>query len=147
MRIGVGLSAIWGMAGLLLAGAPAGASDGLPGPVPATVLRVVDGDTLRVRAEIWLDQWIEVSVRLRGVDTPELRGKCASEKAAAAKARDWLAAVAVGGVLLHDIGPDKYASRVDARVVAADGRDLAAGLIAAGLARAYAGEKREGWCG
>ena len=28
----------------------------IPGPVPAHVLHVVDGDTVRVRAHIWLGQ-------------------------------------------------------------------------------------------
>jgi hypothetical protein len=34
--------------------APAGAKESLAGPVPATVERVIDGDTLEIRARIWL---------------------------------------------------------------------------------------------
>ncbi|MEZ5921166.1 MAG: hypothetical protein R3C60_07395 [Parvularculaceae bacterium] len=65
---------------LALAG-PAAASD-LPGPVPARVERVVDGDTVRVAAEIWVDQTVSISVRLKDVDAPELfRPKCPAEKA------------------------------------------------------------------
>ena len=62
---------------LLLAGAAplvwVGSGETLPGPIPAEVLKVVDGDTLEVEARIWLGQGVQVSVRLRGVDTPELR--------------------------------------------------------------------------
>jgi endonuclease YncB( thermonuclease family) len=52
------------------------AGDLLEGPVTATVERVVDGDTLAVRAKIWIGHEIDVLVRLRGIDAPELRGDC-----------------------------------------------------------------------
>ena len=42
---------------------PSQAKDVLAGPVPAEVVRVVDGDTLLVRAEIWLGQTVEVDGR------------------------------------------------------------------------------------
>jgi endonuclease YncB( thermonuclease family) len=51
----------------------------LSGPVEATVVRVVDADSLVVRARIWLDQDLETSVRLLGVDAPELHGTCEFE--------------------------------------------------------------------
>ena len=50
----------------------ASAEDVLPGPIPATIERVVDGDTIDVRARIWLGQEIVVRVRLAGLDAPEL---------------------------------------------------------------------------
>ena len=47
----------------------------------AEVLHVIDGDSFRVKAGIWLDHLVETNIRLRGIDTPELRGaKCAAEK-------------------------------------------------------------------
>ncbi len=49
------------------------AAELLPGPVTATVQEVIDGDTVAVRARIWLGQAIENRVRLAGIDTPELR--------------------------------------------------------------------------
>lgn len=56
-------------------------ADPLPGPIPAEVIKIVDGDTVKVRAHIWVDQTVEISVRLRGIDAPELyRPKCAAEK-------------------------------------------------------------------
>jgi endonuclease YncB( thermonuclease family) len=42
----------------------------LRGPVPARVMAVLDGDTLLVQARLWLDQTLEVRVRLGGIDTP-----------------------------------------------------------------------------
>ena len=64
----------------------------VPGPVPAKVLRVIDGDTLMVRARIWIGQEIEIKVRLAGVDAPELRAKCERERILARPARDLVAA-------------------------------------------------------
>jgi micrococcal nuclease len=137
---------------LLLAGAAPlvliGSGETLPGPIPAEVLRVVDGDTLEVEARIWLGQGVQVAVRLRGIDTPELRGRCEAERDAAAKAKTRLAQlVGDGEVKLADVGYDKFGGRVLARVSDAKGRDLAQALIAEGLARVYDGKARRAWCG
>lgn len=123
------------------------ARDSLPGPIPAAVTEVIDGDTLAVRAVIWLGQEIETHVRLTGVDAPERRGKCSREKEMAEQARAMVVQlVADDRVRLYDIQADKYGNRVRARVVAGDGTDIAGYLIAAGLARPYAGGTRQPWC-
>ncbi|MEO2038390.1 MAG: thermonuclease family protein, partial [Martelella sp.] len=46
------------------------------GPVSAEVVRVVDGDTIAVEARPWPGQIIETLVRVRGVDTREVRAAC-----------------------------------------------------------------------
>lgn len=48
--------------------------------VPATVVSVYDGDTFTVEARPWPGMTLRTSVRVRGVDTPEIRGKCQAEK-------------------------------------------------------------------
>lgn len=122
--------------------------DRLPGPIPARVLRVVDGDTVMVRARIWLGQDVETSVRLAGIDTPEKRGKCDAERAAA----DQAAAFVTGKlgtdewVTLRDVIADKYGKRVVARMITAKGEDMAALLISNKLAREYSGRTKQGWC-
>ena len=119
----------------------------LPGPVPAELVRVVDGDTVLVSARIWLGQRVTVSVRLAGIDAPEIRGRCAAERARAGQARDFLVRrLATGGVALADIQYGKFAGRVVARLLDGDGADLGAALLAAGLARPYAGRRRGAWC-
>ena len=120
----------------------------LKGPIPARVIRVIDGDTLEVEVRIWFGQDVTVNVRVLGVDTPEMKGKCPAEIEAAKKAGmfTWGLAPPGGLVQLHSVKPDKYAGRVDAIVELSNGRDLAAALIAAGLARPYAGDKRQSWC-
>ncbi len=125
----------------------ASAADHLPGPVGATVVRVIDGDTLVVRARIWLGQNVETSVRVAGLDTPELRGGCAGERRLAARAKTLtVALIADGEVTLRDIRFGKFAGRVVARVTTAAGADLSRALIAAGLGRPYRGGSRGDWC-
>ena len=113
--------------------------------VPATVLSVYDGDTITVEARIWPGMTWKGRVRVRGVDTPEIRGKCAAEKAAAIAARDFVRDAVGDAVILAGVEHGKYAGRVVADVVLADGRNLAAVLIAAGYAP-YEGGRRRGWC-
>lgn len=127
------------------------ARDMLPGPIPAQVLRVIDGDTLEVRARIWLGQDLTTFLRLAGVDAPEARGACADERALAAQATSFVRRALDSGdkpaiVTLYEVTHGKYAGRVVARVVVADGLDLGAALVAARLARPYDGGARVPWC-
>ena len=135
------------VAGLLPAGGPASAREVFEGPVRARIERVVDGDTIAVRARIWIGQEIAVMVRVRGIDAPEARGACGAERALAGRATALLAAATgTGDVTLTNITGDKYFGRVLATVTTAEGRDVAAALLAAGLARPYQGEARIAWC-
>lgn len=123
------------------------ARDTVAGPVPAQVVEVSDGDTLRVRARIWLDQDLLIWVRLDGVDAPEIKGKCAREREMAARALALVsAAVEDSRVLLRHIHYGKYAGRVLARVETSHGEDLNTLLLGAGLARDYNGGERQSWC-
>ncbi|MGE4280864.1 MAG: thermonuclease family protein [Magnetospirillum sp.] len=135
-------------AGLLISTSVLADEEKLPGPIPARVIRIVDGDTVVVRARIWLGQDVETSVRLSGIDTPEKRGKCDSERQAALQAEAFTASHATIDTLvaLHDVIADKYGKRVVARIVLTDGQDLGAALIAAKLARSYDGGHKDPWC-
>lgn len=135
------------LAAFVLAAPGSRAVETLPGPVPAEIVSVVDGDTISVRAHIWLGQEVATLVRLAGIDTPELKGECESERVRARAARNYLEQVIAGGaVTLAQIRYEKYAGRVMARVAAADGSDLSERMIASGFARAYDGGKRVAWC-
>ena len=144
------LTLLWTFAG---PGAAARAGERLAGPVPAVVTEVVDGDTLEVRARIWLGQDLAIRVRLAGIDAPEAGSRCAEERALALRARAFLAERLIPHpgapppvVRLRDIRNGKYAGRVLARVEAPAGRDLGGALLAAGLARRYDGGRRAPWC-
>ncbi len=143
--LGASLAAV--VLGLALAVLPVVAGERLAGPVPALVMAVIDGDTLEVRARIWLGQEVETRVRVAGLDTPELRGGCPEERRLAAEAKRRTESLISGGdIVLHDISFGKYAGRVIARVTTAGGADLAGALIGAGLARVYDGGARADWC-
>ncbi len=130
---------------LLLAGGQALAREAIAGPVMAEVVRVIDGDTIEFRAHVWLGLDVTANVRIRGIDAPEVRGRCAREKEMAAAASARLAALVAGDVTLRNISDDKYAGRVLADV-SAGGVDLAAAMIDSGLARPYDGGARGAWC-
>ena len=89
-----------------------------------------------------------ISVRIAGIDTPEIKGKCQKEKALAMQARN-LARRMLGQarrIDFLDAERGKY-FRIVARVVA-DGKDIGRTLIARGLAVGYDGGKKvKGWCG
>lgn len=133
-------------------GSDATAEDILAGPVPAVVEGVIDGDTLKVRAHIWLDQNVAIHVRLAGVDAPEMSGACDRETALAERAREFLqgrlpsAGDNGPNVQLLEVRYGKYARRVVARVETEAGLDLGAALLAAGLAQPYNGGRRPTWC-
>jgi micrococcal nuclease len=122
------------------------ARDALAGPVRAPIQRVVDGDTLEVRATIWLGQSLRILVRIDGIDAPELRASCEQERRSAEAARDFLKLRLEGReILLTNVAYDKFGGRVRADVADAQG-DIAQALLSAGLVRAYGGERREPWC-
>jgi len=65
------------------------ADPAITGPVSAKVIKVYDGDTFTVEAYPWPGLEAKASVRVDGVDTPEIRGKCEAEKKKAIEAREW----------------------------------------------------------
>ena len=106
-----------------------------------------DGDTFRVDvAEIHPLIGQNMPIRLRGVDTPEIRGKCDQEKALAIKARDFVRHILANAetILLKNIDRGKY-FRIVADV-SVDGVDLGSTLIENGLGRPYDAHKKESWC-
>lgn len=121
------------------------------GPVQATVLNVKDGDTVDVIAAIWLGQTVRTSVRLLGIDTPELRGDCLEEVQKAEEARDYLRSqVPTGAVVsLSSVRYDKYGQRVVGQVSLPDGRDLSQMMIEHRFARpvGVGAFHRVSWCG
>jgi len=135
------LAAILGTAG------PSTAAERMPGPVWGQVTGVIDGDTIEVKLMVWLDQEVVTRVRIDGIDTPEMRGKCQREKDMAEQARQLTEQLlSQPEVALHDIQHDKYGGRVRARVITRSGQDVGQNLIDAGLARPYRGAARQPWC-
>lgn len=124
------------------------AADPITGPIAAKVLRVVDGDTLEVEAAIWPGLTAKAFVRIRNIDAPELRGRCANERRLALAARDLLEDLSGPSVTLHTVDLGKYAGRVVADVALPDGHDAGTALMERSLAVPYAERRRSRrWCG
>ncbi len=119
----------------------------LPGPIPATAEKVIDGDTLEVVAAIWPGLATRARVRLSRVDAPELTSPCDGARAKALEARS-VVENAVKGVRLRlvHIRPEHAYGRILADVQLADGSDLGDLLLSVGLAKPYASKVRCDWC-
>lgn len=116
--------------------------------VAPEIVRVYDGDTFFVDiAEMHPIIGEEIGIRVRGIDTPEIRGSCERERALARRARDRTTLILADAetIVLRDIERGRY-FRIVATVIV-DGRDLAAILLEEGLAVPYDGTtSRPDWC-
>ena len=132
---------------LMLGAAGPASAELLAGPVEATVLRVIDGDTFVAEARVWPGHSVRVSVRIRGIDAPEMRSRCAAEKRAALRARAALERL-IGDrpVSVSNIGGGKYYGRVLADVDDAEGRAIGPALMRLAVVRAYDGGRRAPFC-
>lgn len=111
------------------------------------VRSIYDADTFRVTINDWPDIiGKSMSIRVLGVDAPEMRGKCQSEKLAARRAKQHTVELLRSAkvIELTNMKRGKY-FRILANVMI-DGKSLATSLINNGLARPYDGGKRGGWC-
>ena len=124
---------------------PASAEELIEGPIEAALVRVIDGDTIEVRAHLWLGLELTTHVRLWGIDAPELDGGCPAERDLAKSAREFLARSLSPTLALQDVRRDKYGGRVVARVSDHDGRDVGSLLLQARLAVPIGGTPV--WCG
>ncbi|HET9903615.1 MAG TPA: thermonuclease family protein [Xanthobacteraceae bacterium] len=128
-------------------GAAARTAEAALASYPAEVVAVTDGDTFAARVHVWPGIEVSTKVRLRGIDTPELRARCEREKILAALARERLTAIlAEGAVRLSDVSPDKYGGRVVASAATGRTPDVGDALLALGVARPYTGGRRGSWC-
>jgi len=118
-------------------------------------IRIIDGDTiaLNVENEKPLIQKLGLSVRIRGIDTPEKapRAKCEKENILAQKASNYTknsiekAQKNRQKITFSEIKWDKYGGRIVAKVMINES-DLGQELVRNGLARIYNGEKKKSWC-
>lgn len=103
------------------------------------------GKTIATR-HFWGGGVCYIIPRIRGMDTPELHGKCPGEPEAAQAARDHLAQlIGAGPASLSEIRHDKYGGRVDAALTLPSGADAAATMIVSAHARPIS-RGRVSWC-
>ena len=99
---------------------------------------VVDGDTIKNSDSGY--------IRIIGIDTPEIKGQCKSEKDKAVQAKKYLQSVLESSKEIKVVGnkTDKYGRLL--ALVYADGVSVSGLMLQANLARVYDGGKRESWC-
>lgn len=118
----------------------------ITGPVSAEIIRVIDGDTILVAAKPWPQQTMEVYVRLRGIDAPELKSSCAVTRNAGQQARAALTDLTRNqhDIQLMRISGDQYFGRVVADISFSNGRNPAQEMLSAGYVTPYdGGHKKE----
>ncbi len=114
----------------------------------AAYVRNYDGDTITFNLP-GLHPIIgeKISIRVNGIDTPEIKGKCEKEKYDAKQAREMVADILKDAeqVTLKNMERGKY-FRIAADIIV-DGENLADTLIDAGMAIRYnGGKKNHDWC-
>ncbi|WP_345985741.1 thermonuclease family protein [Sulfurimonas sp. HSL-1656] len=112
------------------------------------ITSIYDGDTFRATIKAWpLLIGERIGIRINGVDTPEMRGKCQAEKDLARKAKQHAVSLLRNAkvVELRNMKRGKY-FRIVADVYA-DGVSVGQSLINNSLAVQYdGGTKTKDWC-
>jgi endonuclease YncB( thermonuclease family) len=132
------LMALLGLAAGLVLSSVDWAPSAAPADAHYALVRVIDGDTFDYGGD---------RIRIADIDTPEVRGECASETALAARATERLdELLAAGPFALEAIGRDEDRYGRKLRIVTRGGESLGAVLVEEGLAREWTG-RRMPWCG
>ncbi len=89
----------------------------------------------------------KINVRIAGIDTPEIKGKCLKETALAMQARNLVRRMLGQARRIDLLDAERGKSfRIVARVIA-DGKDIGQTLIDRGMAVEYdGGKKSKNWC-
>ncbi len=118
----------------------------------AKVIKVIDGDSIKVSVPAWkgIEALETVALRVYGIDTPEKMkrfAKCDKEVRLGILATTYARTLAKEGDTIKFTyrGKDKY-FRIDADVITADGDKWADKMISKGFARPYFGATKSDWC-
>lgn len=112
------------------------------------VTGVIDGDTLRAEMVGAPSPLNRVSIRISGIDSPEMKGNCDAEKEKARASKKFLAKklLSARAVTIGTMDWDKYGGRILADVYF-DGISVSKMMIEAGYAVPYhGGKKTPMWC-
>lgn len=111
----------------------------------AIVTKVYDGDTVTVDIDLGFGIWKKKeSIRLHGIDTPELRGGSTSEKLMAVRSRDYLLSLVMNKeIVIESNAKDKYGRYLC--VIYLKGENVNRLMLNNGGARVYYGGKKEEW--
>ena len=112
----------------------------------ATLVRVIDGDTIDVDLDLGFDVWLKKQrVRLAGIDTPESRTRNKAEKALGLAAKARLIELCGSTLAVQSLGKGKY-GRILGIPYTEEGKDICEILISEGHAVEYwGGTKKKVW--
>ncbi|MGR5465297.1 thermonuclease family protein [Photobacterium damselae] len=114
----------------------------------SNITSIYDGDTFRAYLPgITPHGQKSTRIRIRHLDTPEIKGRCLYEKSLALRARNFGRKLLFGAhtITLSNLDHDRY-GRLLATVTLNNHISYSKQLIAAQLARSYNGGHRLGWC-
>lgn len=120
-------------------------------------VRVIDGDTIAVNMPELKPPLNKIYIRVNGIDTPEIRGKCELEKRKAKEAKEFtktMISKSNNKIIITGFKWDKYGGRILADVYVYDlegkvkaVKMLSKMLVDKGLAVEYHGVgKKKDWC-
>ncbi|GMR16173.1 MAG: hypothetical protein BMS9Abin31_0484 [Gammaproteobacteria bacterium] len=116
---------------------------------PATIVKVVDGDTVHLNVSSWIDETKFVKLRLYGIDTPETswRAKKPCERVMGLEAKRELSNILKGKILTVEILKyGKYGGRLIG-ILYVDYVDVSDLMIRTKYATPYFGKKKtKVWC-
>lgn len=109
--------------------------------------RVYDGDTAMFFMPSLPPGLQNLSVRILGIDAPEMRSKCSNEQTGALMAKQFLVNEIEGKIVtLHNCSWDKYGGRLDCNVFK-DGQNIGKKMLDKRLVVPYNGSKKShNWC-
>ena len=111
----------------------------------ATLVRVIDGDTIDVDIDLGFSVWLNKQrVRLAGIVTPESRTRNKEEKVLGLAAKERLKELCGEKLAVQSLGRGKY-GRILGIPHTEEGKDICQILIKEGHAREYWGGKKESW--
>ncbi len=118
----------------------------LYGPYQATVVDVIDAETIRVNVSVWPGQVNRAIIGVLGVDTPSLKGKCEQESLLAKEALEFTRGFVSPGIELQKLRQSKNGLRYYAEVVNQHQKSLGQALLDAGYAQPYEKGQKPDFC-
>jgi len=110
------------------------------------VERIIDGDTFVIDWPTLPFGMNKVSIRIRGIDTPEIHSKCEKEKTSAETSKSFLSNwILHKQVIIANCENDKFGGRWLCDVEYKNS-EVSSTMIVNGFARPYNGEKKIPWC-
>ena len=101
-----------------------------------TVLKIIDGDTIRAKINLGFHLTFEDNFRLAGIDTPELRSKDPEEKSKAYAAKDYMTTRLLDkAIIIHTKKAGKYGRYL--ATIYCEGKNINLELIEEGHAKIY----------